>query len=226
MTTILILEKRGIICEKIKLLYDYDEPEENSITIQDVTFENRDNRIRNDFLSDIWHHVINGKIPSLFSLCSAKVFQNHCLGDICTIQCGHCYLNLCQQCSWTNDNDWQEKSGNYYEIIWSMIKLSLKDIKVVTSRIFLPLSKQYRIDLNTFGEAFMDDDPVVQGFTQVFDFDLMHDQNLKVEKNIKELNLPKFIKKYLMIPLPCTFRYQKYCNQDNIPWLLKHYNLH
>ena len=224
MSSIVIFGKKGIICKKTHILYKYKEP---ILTIQDVTFQSRKGKKFN-FLSEIWSYVINGKIPTLYSLCSAKVFQQCCSGDNCC---------ECENISWNDKNDddtWQETTGNYYEIIWSMIKNVLKDIKLGTTRVFLPLSKPYKIDLQEYDDdtwvsvsSDKDNTSKAQGLNQLFAFDDYYDKvDMPHEKNIKKLNLPRIIKEYLIVTVPCTFRYEKYDDdKDNIPWILKLYPL-
>ena len=214
--TILILDKMGIICERVRNVSLCDD--KTTETIQDVTFQNIHHDMHEEnFLSDIWQHVINGKIPTLFSLCSAKIFQQCCAGDTCyplcdNIEKGCTHCCLCRQYLWNERNEWTDTNGNYYEIIWCMIKHALKDVKVPSTRLFLPQQANPTTTISVF-EA-LRDKPKNICFKQVFVFDLFKNVSKSHQQNIPKLNLPKPIERYLICPPYVSFEYEKYWDKN------------
>ena len=179
----------------------------NCLRVQDVTFQ--DDMREENFLSDIWQHVINGKIPSLFSLCSVKIFQLCCTGDSCSINCPdhglctHCCRCIAQE-RWhrfppnrSPSSGSYNKKGNYYEIIWFLIKQALKEVKV-SSRV--PLSTSIS-EIGNIHQLFRvlkySSEPC---FSRAFYFNNMCRDEVSKPHQVQRLNLPKRIERYLTIP--------------------------
>ncbi len=230
--TILIFDKIGIIYERITKI---DEEDIATEAIQDVTLQNIHHDMHEEnFLSDIWQHVINGKIPTLYSLCSAKIFQQCCAGDTCyplcdNIENGCTHCCLCRKILWDEKNERTYTYGNYYEITWCMIKHALKEVKVSNKRLFLGKQSNPINNISVF-EALMDK-PNDICFEQRFIFDLFEQVSRSHQQNIQKLNLPKQIERYLLFPSNVIFKYEKYQNIDKkefclyFPWIMEQYEI-
>ena len=222
----------GIICERVTNVPDDDDDAECTDMIQDVTFQNIHHDMHEEnFLSDIWQHVINGRIPSLFSLCSAKIFQQCCAGNTCYPLCdnvkkGCTHCCLCCKILWDERNEWTYTNGNYYDIIWCMIKHALKEVKVPNTRLFLPQPTNPLTSISLF-EA-LRDKPKDICFKQTFVFDLFQSVTKLHQQNIPKLNLPKSIERYLIFPSHVVFKYEKYWDKNEYsyfyhPWIMEQY---